>query len=85
MSARDRWAYHVGPRAELQRSIWLAGYYRWCVLRGHPAPGRHPLTGVEVSAWRVEDQALSRAVHIAQARFYLGKARSLRAGARVLP
>lgn len=85
MSARDRWDRHVGPRGELHRSIWLAGFYRWCVLRGHPADGAHPLTGDRISGYTVEGRALSRAVHLAMARHYLGQARSLAAARAVLP
>lgn len=78
------WPIHVGARAELHRAVWLAGFYRWSALRGHPAPGAHPLTGVAISAWRDEDRALSRAVHVAQARFYLAKARAMRLASAVL-
>ena len=86
MSNRDRWAIHLGPRADLARSIWLAGYYRWCALRGHPAPGAHPLTGLAWRAYGCEDRALSRSVHIAMSRFYLAKARIVRtAGTLLLP
>jgi hypothetical protein len=85
MSARDRWARHIGQRAELHRSVWLAGYYRWCALRGHPAGGAHPLTADPIDRYGADNAALSRSVHIAMCRFYLAKARMLRGAAAVLP
>jgi len=86
MSKRNRHARHVQPRADLHRSIWLAGYYRWCALRHHPAPGVHPLYSDALTAYRIEDRALSAAVHKATARFYLAKAAKLQAsGAWLVP
>jgi hypothetical protein len=75
----SHWCPHHYNRQYYNEALFLAEYYRWLASRRFSLPGNNPITGKKRRDMDFNDNEEGVVVHKVQAKFWLNKAKQLRA------
>jgi len=79
----DKWTPRHYTRRDYNNALFLAEYYRWLASRRFSLPGNDPITGKKRRDLDTHNSEEGVIVHKVQAKFWLNRAKQLRAYGKV--